>query len=172
MFSEIEVDDGDGFGLVLAPGAGDALFELGGIPRQVAIDHHAGGLQIQAGRAGVGAEKDAAPRVVLEGVDLGAAALLGHAAGVPGVTDVALVAQVAHQLEHPFPLGEDDDLGVILAAFVQEFLDFRQLGTGAVVGVEDVIGVADHPHHGQFALELVLLLLRERAALGDVDQAA
>ena len=98
-----EVDDRDGLGLILAPGAGDALFKLGRIPRQVAVDDHAGGLEVQPGRAGVGAEKDAAFWVILEGVDLGAAALLRDAAGVPGVTDVVLVAMVTHELKHPFP---------------------------------------------------------------------
>ena len=85
-----QIDDRDGLGLVFAPGAGDALFQLGRIPGQVAIDHHAGVLQIKPGRAGIRAEKHAALRVVLEGVDFRAAALLRHAAGMPGVADVAL----------------------------------------------------------------------------------
>ena len=57
-----EIDDGDRAGLVLAPGAGDALFELGRIPGQVAIDDDAGVLQVQAGAPRIGAEKDAAVR--------------------------------------------------------------------------------------------------------------
>src|ERR1035441_5236287 len=37
-----EIDDCDGARLVLAPGAGDALFQLGGVPGQVAVDDDAG----------------------------------------------------------------------------------------------------------------------------------
>ena len=55
-----EVDDGDGALLVLAPGAGDALFEFGGIPRQVAVDDDAGVLEVEADAAGIGAEEKAA----------------------------------------------------------------------------------------------------------------
>lgn len=43
-----EVDDGDGAELAFAPGAGDALLELGRIPRQVAIDDDAGVLEIES----------------------------------------------------------------------------------------------------------------------------
>ena len=50
------------------------------------------------------------------------------------------------------------------------FSSSPSFGTVAVSGIEDVIGVADHAHHGQFAHELVLFLLRERAAFGDVSQ--
>ena len=40
-----------------------------------------------------------------------------------------------------------------------------------MVGIEDVIGVTDHPHHVEVAKQLVLLLLGQRAALGDAGQA-
>ena len=88
-----QVDDRDRAGLVLAPGAGDALFELGRVPGQVAVDDDAGVLEVQARRAGIGAEEDAAVRVGLEGVDLGAAALLRDAAGVPGEAELEPAAQ-------------------------------------------------------------------------------
>ena len=123
-----------------------------------------------AGRARIGAEEDAAFRIVLEGVDFGATALLRDSAGVPGVADAALVAMVTHEFEHSLPLGKDDDLGVVAGAFVEQFFNFSELGADAVAGIEDVICVANHPHHREFALELVLFLLRERAALGDVDE--
>ena len=80
-------------------------------------------------------------------------------------------AQLARQFEHPLPFGEDDDLDVgVVAAFFEELLQFRQLRAGAVLGIEDVVGVADHAHHGQMAQQLVLFLLRERAAFGDAGQ--
>ena len=55
-----EIDDGDRAGLVFAPGAGDALLQLGGVPGQVAVDDDAGVLEVQARGARIGAEKDAA----------------------------------------------------------------------------------------------------------------
>jgi hypothetical protein len=74
---------------------GDALFEAGGIPGKVAIDHDAGVLEVQPDAAGIGAEEEAAVRVVAEGEDLAAALLLRDAAGVPGVADAVLVGPPA-----------------------------------------------------------------------------
>jgi hypothetical protein len=54
-----EVDDRDGAELVFAPGAGDALFELGGVPGEVAVDDDAGVLEVEADAAGIGAEEEA-----------------------------------------------------------------------------------------------------------------
>src|SRR5439155_10345079 len=132
-----EVDDGDRSSLVLAPGARDALLEFGRVPWQVAIDHHAGGLQVQPGAAAVRAEKNPAVRVVLEGIDLAATASLRDAAGVPGETEIEPLAEFAHQLEHSFPFGEDEDLGPVLAALFQDFLKLAQLRALAVLGIED-----------------------------------
>ena len=61
-----EMNDGDRPGLVLAPGAGDALFEPGRVPGEVAVDDDAGVLQVKPGAAGIGAQEDAAARVVFE----------------------------------------------------------------------------------------------------------
>ncbi len=58
-----KMDGGHGAGLVLAPGAGDARFELGRIRGQIAVHHHAGILQVQARGAGVGAEQHATIRI-------------------------------------------------------------------------------------------------------------
>ena len=86
---------------------------------------------------------------------------------MPGEPEVHPLAQLAHQFEHPFPLGKDDHLRVVLAALVEQLFQLTELGAHPVFRVEDVIGVADHAHHRQMAHELVLLLLRERTALGD-----
>ena len=70
FFGEIggdEIDDGDRATLMFPPSAGDALFKAGGIPRQVAIDDDAGVLKIESYAAGVGAERQAAVRVIPEG---------------------------------------------------------------------------------------------------------
>ena len=74
-----EIDYRDRARLVFAPGAGNALFEFGWIPRQIAVDDHAGVLEVEAGAAAIGAEKDAAIRIGLESVDLGAATALRNA---------------------------------------------------------------------------------------------
>ena len=89
---------------------------------------------------------------------------------MPGVAESAAIAHLADELQHPLPLGEDDHLGVVLAAFVEDALQLGQLGAGALVGIEDEVGVADHPHHGQLSLEFFLFLLGERAAQGEVDE--
>ncbi len=110
-------------------------------------------------------------RVGLEGVDLGAAAFLGHGAGVPGEAELEPLAQPAHQFQHALPFGEDDDLHVgVVAAFFEDLLQLGQLRAGALLGIEDVVGVADHPHHVEVAQQLVLLLLRQRAAFGNAGQ--
>src|SRR5260221_22335 len=103
-FLRNEVDHRDRAGLVLAPGAGDALFEFRRVPGQIAVDDDTGVLQVQSGRPGVSAQKDAAGRVRLENVNLGAAALLRDRAGVPGEPQLEAAAQAAHEVEHPLPL--------------------------------------------------------------------
>src|ERR1039458_3900690 len=45
-----EINDCARARLVLAPGAGDALFQLGGVPRQIAVDDHAGVLDRKSTR--------------------------------------------------------------------------------------------------------------------------
>src|ERR1044071_9484020 len=147
-----------------------AWLELCRVPGQVAVDDDAGALKVQSGAAAVGAEEDTAAGVGLEGVDFGPAPSLRDAAGVPGEPDVQPPAAPADELEHAFPLGEDDDLGPVPAAFLEDLIQFTELRADAVVRVEDVIGVADHPHHGQFAHELVEFLPGEGPAPGGLEQ--
>lgn len=90
-----EVYPRDGAELILPPGAGDPLFELGGVPRQVAIDDDAGMLEVEPDATRVGAEEEPAVRVLAEGEDLGAALPLRDAAGVPGAADAVLVRPFA-----------------------------------------------------------------------------
>ena len=109
-----EIDHGDGTLLMLPPGTRNALLEFRGVPRQVAIDDHAGILQIQTGTAALGAEQDAAVRVLLERHDLGAAALLADLTGVQRVAGLHVLEQSLHEFQHAHPLGEDDDLYFLL----------------------------------------------------------
>ena len=128
VFSATRLMTVTGRRLVLAPGAGDALFELGRVPGQVAVDDDAGVLEVEADAAGVGAEEDAAVGIVAEGVDLAAALLLGDGAGVPGVADAVPVGPGRAPVQHAFPLGEDDDLDVgIGEGFVEDALQFVEL---------------------------------------------
>lgn len=128
-----EIDDRDRPRLMFAPGSGDALLELRGIPRQVAIDDDIGVLKIQAGRARVGAQKNAAFGVILEGINFRAATLLRHGTGVPGKTDSELVAEVAHEFEHAFPFGKNDHFyAVVVAAFLEDFFQFCELRACAI----------------------------------------
>ena len=137
--------------LVFAPGAGDALFEPRGVPRQVAVDDDAGVLQVEADAAGIGAEEQAAIRVVAEGEDFAAAPLLRHAAGVPGVADAVSIRPVADLFQHAFPFGENDHLDVGFGqALVEDAGEFVELGAVLALAVLDDRGrVADHAHHGQ-----------------------
>ena len=105
-----QVDDGDRARLVLAPGSGDALFEPGGIPGEVAVDNDAGVLEVQPHAAGIGAEEEAVVRIVAEGEDFAASLLLRDAAGLPGVADAVLVGPRPDFLQHAFPLGEDESV--------------------------------------------------------------
>src|ERR671919_1242557 len=61
-----QVDHRDRASLVLAPRACDPLLQTGRVPWQIAVDDHAGALEVQTGAAGIRAEKNAAFRIVLE----------------------------------------------------------------------------------------------------------
>ena len=76
--------------------AADALFEPHGIPRQVDVDQHVGGLEVHAFRTGVGAHDDLhLRRVGLEGADvLGVSIAL---AAADGADREALALEQAHQ---------------------------------------------------------------------------
>ena len=124
-----QIDNTDGTRLVLAPGAGDALLQPGRVPGEVEVDHHVGRLEVEAHAAGVGGEKEAAGGILLEAADLVAAARKGHGAGVPGEAGPHLLELLAHQLEHPLPFGEDQDLGARLGEQL-----FQDLPSSASLG--------------------------------------
>ncbi|HVU35346.1 MAG TPA: hypothetical protein VHE61_18055 [Opitutaceae bacterium] len=160
-----EIQHRDGVLLVLSPGARDALLEFGGIPRQVAVDHDAGVLEIEAHAAGVGAEEDAAIRIVLEKPDLGAPFLLRNRSRVPRKADTMLAAKVPDELEHPLPFGKHDHLHIgCREHLVEDAVEFLEFGARAVVAIEDIGRVAAHPHDAQLPEEFLLLLGRQRAA--------
>jgi len=56
VFSETRLMTVTG-GLVLAPGAANALLQLGGFQGQIAVDEDAGVLEVQARGARIGAQK-------------------------------------------------------------------------------------------------------------------
>ena len=90
---------------------------------------------------------------------------------MPGKAKLDAAAQLARQFEHALPFGEHDHFHVrIITAFFEDFLQFGNFGAGALFGVEDVIGVADHAHHIHMPQQFVLLGLGERAAFGNVCQ--
>ena len=110
-----EVEHGDGVVLVFAPGAGDALFQARGVPRLVAVDDHAGVLEVQAQATRVGAQQHAAARVLAEPADFLAALGGGEAAGVRGEVDPQPAAGVGGEFEHALPLAEDEHLDLRIA---------------------------------------------------------
>ena len=143
-----EVDDGNRAELAFAPSAGDALLEFGGIPREIAIDDDAGALEVQPDAAGIGAKEEAAGGVVSESEDLGAAPLLGNRPGVPRKLDAEFFREVADELQHAGPLGEDDDFNIRvreeLVEDAGEFVTLRTIAGGVLF--DEAGGVADHSH--------------------------
>ena len=73
-----EVDHRDRAHLLLAPGAGDALFELGRIPRQVEIDDQLAICRFSPVAPASVVRNSPAGRVLPEARDLAAPALLRH----------------------------------------------------------------------------------------------
>ena len=72
-----------------------------------------------------------------------------------GKAKVTLFAEVAHELKHPLPFREDDYLGVVFPAILEQLSQLAQLWAAAVFEIEDLIGVANHAHHCEFALKLL-----------------
>ena len=130
-------------------------------------------LQVQADAAAVGGEEQPAGRVLLEAVDLGAAALLRHRAGVPGRLHPHLGGELAHQLEHALPLREHDDLAVgLLQQIAEDAFQLLELGADAAGGIEDRRRVADHAHAGEQHHQLVELGRQQRPLLRLRDERA
>ena len=72
--------------------------------------------------------------VCAESADLGPALRLWHAARVPGELDTGGDRVLAHQLQHPHPFGEDDDLALRIVEKVgQQQLDERRAGYTATM---------------------------------------
>ncbi len=165
-----QVEDADGARLVLAPGTGDALLQAGRVPGEVEVDHHVGRLEVEPHASGVGGEEEAAGGVLLEAADLVAPPRQRHGAGVPGEAGPHLLDRLAHQVEHPLPFGEDQDLGARLGEQpLQDLPQLGELGADPAVGIQDVGGVADHPHAGEPLLELLEFLGQQGTALGRVE---
>ena len=113
--------------------------------------------------AGFGGEEQPAFGIGAKPPDLGPALRLRDAARVPGELDTGGDRVLAHQLQHPHPLGEHDDLPPrVLQEIGQQPLDLLHLGTVPVLVAEDPGRVADHAHAGEEFLEPLELLLRER----------
>ena len=128
----------------------DALFEHGGIPRHVQVEHDRGVLQIQADAAGVGRQERPAARVVAKAVDQ-VLALAARNAPVEQDVIPATLLETAHQeFVHAQPLTEDNDLGLRpLKNLRQQRDDLFGLGTMIVRVIDEVAVVAGHAHAQQ-----------------------
>ena len=110
---------------------------------------------------------------LLEAVDLGAAALLRHRAGMPGRLDAHLGGELAHQLQHALPFGEDDDLAVrLLEQVAEDAFQLFELRAHAAGRIEDRRRVADHAHAGEQHLQPLEFLRGQRPPLRLRDQRA
>ena len=167
-----QIDHGDGTRLMLAPSASYALFEFGRVPGKIAIDHDAGVLKVESHSSGIGAEKDAAIGVLPECEDFRAAFLLGHQAGVPGITVALFFGQFPNPFKHADPFGKYDDFNLWVGkAFFEHGFQFLEFGAVPVwIVFDNAGGVADHTHHSEQNHELLLLLRSERDAFRFLGQ--
>ena len=91
---------------------------------------------------------------------------------MPGEFQTGSERVTAHQREHPHPFGEDDDLASgIVQQVGQQAFELVHLGAFVGLVVENVRGVAHHPHAGEVALELLEFLLAQRPPPGNGRQA-
>ncbi len=172
-----EVDDLYGGGLTVTMGAGDALFEHGGIPGQVEVDDERGGLQVEPDAARVGRKEDAAVRIVEEFLDERAAFGRGDIARQFDVTEADALEDGFGECQHVRPLAEDDGFVSVAGDFFgEDFIEFGQFGRGlfAVVGLDVFVvqgkGIADEAHFDQTHQQDFMFLGRERPLLGFGEQ--
>ncbi len=162
-----EIDDRNGAGLVLAPGTGNALFELGRIPRQIAIDDHAGVLKVQPGRARVRAEEHTQWALLLN-------ALISARRRCCG-TEPVCHAKPSFRRRHNSRTSSSirshsekhDHLHASFSRHSSRTFSNRRASDNRGLRIEDVSRVANHAHHGEVHHKALLLLLRERTAFGD-----
>jgi hypothetical protein len=134
--------------LMFAPRSRNALFEPGWIPRQIAINHHARVLQIQSRRPRICAQKHPATRVRFKRIDFRSPPLLRHTTRMPRKPKLEPIAKLADKFQHPLPFGEHNHLSfLIVFAFLQHLLQFGQFRTRTMFRIEDMVRVANHPHH-------------------------
>lgn len=134
---------------------------------QVAIDHDAGILQIEAHTTGVRTQEQPAIRIVAEGDDFRPTALLLHGAGVPCIADPVLIGPCPDFFQHAHPLGEDNNFCILFAQRLVEdagqFVHHRTVM--ALAALHDVRTVTNHAQHIEQEHEQLLFFLGERAAL-------
>ena len=158
-----QVDDVTGRGLVLAPGAGDALLELGRIPRQIEIHDHAGGLEVQAEAAGVRGEEQAAVRIALEAADLRAPLRCGtepvcHA-------NPKLIRRASRApVRACAPIPRTRSTFTPRRRGPRALSPTRRASGSRAARIEDVGRVAKHPHAGEPRLQRPELLARQGGA--------
>ena len=172
-----QVDDLHRGELAVTVGAGNTLFEHGGIPGQVEVDDQAGSLQVQSDAARIGGKKDAAGGIVEEFLDEIAAFGGGHVAGQLDVAQADALDDGFGEGQHVGPLAEHDGFMAVGGDFLgQDFSQLTQFGAGllAVFGQDFLVvqgqGVADEAHFDQAHQQDFALFGGERHALGFSDK--
>jgi hypothetical protein len=127
-----EIDDLHRGFLSVTMGAGDALFEHGGIPREVEVDDEAGGLQVEPHAARVGGEEDAAFGVVEEFLDEVAAFGGGNRACEFDVAETDALQDGFGKFQHVRPLAEYNGFVSIADAMLSVRISSNSVSLGAV----------------------------------------
>ena len=109
--TRVESASGSGMGIFRqAVDSGDPLFQDGGIPGNIHVDHRGAALEVEPDSAGIGGEEDPATGIFLETGHESLALLGRHPAVQMDITDAVLREDPLHQLVHSEPLAEDDHL--------------------------------------------------------------
>src|SRR5258708_17609355 len=125
----------------------NALFEAGGVPWRLEIDHRRSRLEIQTNTSCVRRKEYAALRIAPEGFHERAAIPGRHAAVQGDEPDPQLFQFLARQMSHPLILAEDHYLAVLFdRQFADDLSKLRKLWRMIRFLVEKKRGVAQHAH--------------------------
>ena len=124
--------------------AGDALFEDGRVPRKLNIDDGVGGLQVEAGGAGIGGDEEFAFGVLLKLTDQALATVLRYRAVESYEREATFFQQGFDDIQHVRPFGKEDDFAVFLGGQLfeedVELFEFARIPGGLLVDQIGAVG--------------------------------
>ena len=148
--------------LAHAVGACNALFQHGGVPRQIDVDDRVGRLQVKSRRSGVRREEQLAVGIGLEFMHQRLTLLLRDGAIQPHERQLVLLEDRLDQVEHRRPFREDKRLATVL--FKQPF--DQVVDHGELARKAGPLLVDEDRAVGRHATEEQLLLEHDEVHLG------